>query len=85
MTAAVGRGTITLSADGAKVAGGRIEQTIPTKISINEGLDVGMDIGSPVDYTYDPPFAFTGSIEAVHIDLSPGTIACHPRPSQVET
>lgn len=64
-------GTITLSADGAKVAGGRIEQTIPMKISINEGLDVGMVIGSPVDYTYDPPFAFTGSIEAVHIDLSP--------------
>ncbi|MEZ4495326.1 MAG: arylsulfatase [Thermomicrobiales bacterium] len=64
-------GTVTLSENGATIAEGHLERTIPAKISLIEGLDIGMDIGSPVDFTYDLPFAFTGSIEAVHIDLSP--------------
>jgi arylsulfatase len=28
-----------------------------------------MDVGSPVDFTYDLPFAFTGKIEQVHFKL----------------
>jgi arylsulfatase len=38
-------------------------------ISIVEGLDIGMDAGSPVDFTYQPPFAFTGNIDKVVYDL----------------
>ena len=30
-----------------------------------KGLDIGMDVGSPVDFTYELPFAFTGKIEKV--------------------
>lgn len=40
-------------------------------MSICEGLDIGMDVGSPVDFTYKPPFTFTGKIERVTIDLKP--------------
>ena len=62
-------GMVTLSANGSKVAEGRMEKTVPNKFSICEGLDIGMDVGSPVDFTYNPPFAFTGKIEKVKIDL----------------
>jgi hypothetical protein len=41
----------------------------PPSLSICEGLDVGTDIGSPVDFTYTPPFAFTGKIQKVTLDL----------------
>jgi hypothetical protein len=35
-----------------------------------EGLDIGMDVGSPVDSTYSPPFKFIGTIEKVTINLA---------------
>jgi arylsulfatase A-like enzyme len=64
-------GTVTLTANGETVAEGRLERTVPIQFSIGEGLDVGMDGGSPVDFTYDLPFAFTGRIEKVTIELKP--------------
>jgi arylsulfatase len=63
--------TVTMSVNGARAAEGRLERTIPLQISIGEGLDVGMDVGSPVDVTYKPPFAFTGKIEKVTVELKP--------------
>jgi arylsulfatase len=62
-------GTVTMTANGSKVAEGRLEKTIPNKMSICEGLDIGMDVGSPVDFTYNPPFKFTGNIEKVTYEL----------------
>jgi arylsulfatase A-like enzyme len=62
-------GAITMTGNGSKIAEGRLEKTVPNKFSICEGLDIGMDVGSPVDFTYTPPFAFTGKIEKVTIDL----------------
>jgi arylsulfatase len=32
-------------------------------------MDVGMDVGSAVDFTYKLPFAFTGKIEKVTYEL----------------
>jgi hypothetical protein len=61
--------TVTMSVNGAKAAEGRLERTIPLQISLGEGMDVGMDAGSPVDFTYKLPFAFTGKIEKVTIEL----------------
>ena len=62
-------GKITMSADGKTIAEGRLERTVPIQFSLGEGLDIGMDIGSPIDFTYELPFAFTGKIEKVTIDL----------------
>jgi arylsulfatase len=64
-------GTITMTANGKPVAGGRMERTIPIQISLGEGLDIGMDVGSPIDFTYKLPFAFTGKIQRVTIELKP--------------
>ncbi|HWU54996.1 MAG TPA: hypothetical protein VN175_05800, partial [Rhizomicrobium sp.] len=62
-------GQVTLSANGKKLAEGRLKRTIPIQFSLGEGLDIGMDVGSPIDFTYKLPFAFTGRIEKVKIDL----------------
>ena len=64
-------GTGTLSADGKQIAQGKIERTVPIRYSLDEGLDVGEDTGTPVDLSYDVPFKFTGKISKVTIDLKP--------------
>lgn len=72
-------GAITMSANGEVVAEGRLERTVPMKFSLGEGLDIGMDIGSPVDFTYEMPFAYTGHIDHVTIDLHPEVSAPEPK------
>lgn len=64
-------GMVTLTANGVKVAEGRLERTVPIQFSIGEGLDIGMDCGSAVDFTYQLPFTFTGKIEKVEVALRP--------------
>jgi arylsulfatase len=65
------RGTRTLQADGIQVAQGRIERTIPIRFSLDEGLYVAEDTGTPVTTSYDVPFKFTGKIAKATIDLKP--------------
>ncbi|HEY1801543.1 MAG TPA: arylsulfatase [Terriglobales bacterium] len=62
-------GRITMTANGKKIAGGRLERTIPVQFSLGEGVDIGQDIGSPIDFTYQLPFEFTGKIGQVTIEL----------------
>jgi arylsulfatase A-like enzyme len=68
-------GKVTMAANGVQIAGGRLERTIPIQFSLGEGVDIGMDIGSPIDFTYSLPFAFTGKIEQVTVEL-------HPEPAE---
>jgi len=66
----LGKGaTVTITVNGAKVAEGQLPRTIPLQMSIGEGMDIGEDVGSTVDFTYKPPFRFTSKIEKVTIDL----------------
>jgi arylsulfatase len=62
-------GKITMTANGSKVAEGRLERSVPIQFGLGEGIDVGMDGGSPIDFTYKMPFAFTGTIEKVTVEL----------------
>jgi hypothetical protein len=62
-------GNISLSANGTKIAEGRLERTVPVQFGLGEGLDVGMDTGSAVDFTYALPFAFPGKVEKVTVEL----------------
>src|SRR5262245_48318448 len=41
---------VTMTVNGTKVAEGQIPKTIPLQISLGEGLDIGMDVGSAVDF-----------------------------------
>jgi hypothetical protein len=36
---------------------------------MTDGLDIGVDIGSPVSPDYEPPFRFTGQLQSVALDL----------------
>lgn len=62
-------GTATISVDGKEVAKGRIDKTIPIRVSLDEGTDVGEDAGTPVNLSYDVPFKFTGELKKVVIEL----------------
>jgi hypothetical protein len=43
-----------------------------------------MDIGSPVDFTYELPFAFTGKIDHVTIDLKSAPVVEAAKPAEKE-
>lgn len=65
-------GTGTIFVDGKKVAEGRVELTQAMVFSADEGADVGEDGETPVaDYGIPAPYAFTGEIGKVVIDVKP--------------
>ncbi|WP_315385864.1 arylsulfatase [uncultured Stenotrophomonas sp.] len=64
-------GALALSINGTQVAEGRLERTVPIQFSIGEGLDIGLDTGSAVDWTYTLPFAFNGRIAQVVVEVFP--------------
>ena len=63
-------GTAKLLVDGKQVAEGRIERTIPFRISADETLDIGEDTGTPVSEDYHVPFRFTGDLKKLAIQLT---------------
>ena len=56
--------------DGKLVGQGDLPVTIPLDIGITEGLTCGRDDGSTVTTDYHAPFAFTGRLEKVVVDVS---------------
>ncbi len=75
-------GTITVRAGGKTVAEGRLERTVPIQFTLGEGLDIGMDTGSAIDFTYQMPFAFTGRIEKVTVEVKPAKAQAAPAKAQ---
>jgi len=63
-----------LLVDGKQVAEGRIERSIPFRISADETLDIGEDTGTPVSEDYQVPFKFTGKLKKVAIQLTDATL-----------
>jgi len=63
-------GTARLLVDGEEVATGTIPQTVPVRFGVGSGsLRVGDDAGISVTERYEAPFAFTGALEKVVIDV----------------
>jgi hypothetical protein len=58
-------------ANGKKIGEGRVDKTTPFKYSLFEGQDIGEDTGSPIDFSYAPPFKFTGKLGKVTVELKP--------------
>lgn len=66
----LGKGGIaTISLNGNEIAKGRIDETVPTRFSMTEGLEVGRDAGMPVIKSYSVPFKFSGEIKRVVVNL----------------
>jgi arylsulfatase len=51
------------------VVDGKLPRTSPIQISLGEGMAIGEDVGSAVDFTYKLPFKFTGRIEKMTYGL----------------
>jgi hypothetical protein len=62
--------TVRLYAGDKRIGEGRVERTVPVVFSSFDGVDVGLDRGSPVDFTYKPPFKFSGKLDRVTVDLN---------------
>ncbi|TAI62685.1 arylsulfatase [Bradyrhizobium sp. Leo170] len=62
-------GAIVLSVDGKAVAEGRVERTLPMRVSLDETFDVGEDAGTPVSEDYQVPFKFTGTLNKVVVTI----------------
>ncbi len=63
-------GTGKLFINDQQVASGRIEKTVPYRLALDETFDVGRDTGTPVVETYQVPFAFTGNLQKVTLNLN---------------
>jgi arylsulfatase len=59
-----------LYVDGKLAGQGDLPVTIPLDIGITDGLTCGRDDGSTVTADYPSPFAFTGTLEKVVVDVS---------------
>ena len=62
-------GTAQLFVGDQKVAEGRFSRFGAFTSSITETFDLGKDSGSPVSAAYEAPFAFTGKVDKVTLDL----------------
>lgn len=62
-------GTVSFHIGSEAAGSGRVAKTVPVKFSNCETFDVGLDTGSPVDDGYRCPFAFTGELHRVVIDI----------------
>jgi arylsulfatase len=65
-------GTGRILVNGEKVAEGRIDRTQCCIIALDETADVGRSNGTPASGAYEIPFAFTGTIDRVVVDLQDG-------------
>ncbi len=60
---------VTLYANDQQVGTGRIEKSIPNRVTLDETFDIGFDTGTPVVEGYAMPFRFTGKLSSVTIQL----------------
>jgi arylsulfatase A-like enzyme len=68
-------GTGVLKVDGKEVAIKKIPHTIPFLLTIDETFDVGLDTRTSVDdEDYQVPFAFTGKIAKLTVELKPSAL-----------
>lgn len=65
---APGRGQLYI--DGKLVGQAELPVTVPLLISLGEGLTCGHDAASPVTSRYEVPFAFSGKLNRVTVDVS---------------
>lgn len=67
----IGKGAaVKITVDNNPVAEGRVERSIPIRVSVDETLDIGEDTGTPVSEDYKVPFKFNGNLKRVLIGLA---------------
>src|SRR5512139_526078 len=64
-------GTGVLTVDGKVLSTQKMEHTIPFLMALDETLDIGLDLRTPVEESYTLPFKFTGTIDKVTYKIGP--------------
>jgi len=77
-------GTGVFSVDGKEIAKKTLEHTIPLMMAIDETFDVGVDTRTPVDFGYDVPFRFTGTIDKLTYKLGPEQLTAEEKKAAVQ-
>jgi arylsulfatase A-like enzyme len=67
-------GEVVLGINSKEVGRARMKNSVAGRFGIDT-FGIGSDTGSPVSNTYKPPFAFTGKIERVDIELGPRNLS----------
>ena len=60
--------------DGKEVDRKKIEHTIPLLMSL-DSLDIGTVTRTPVDFAFESPFTFTGTIDKLTYNLGPSQLS----------
>jgi len=63
-------GRAQLYIDGTLVGDMDLPKTIPLAMGLGGGVTAGADPGAPVTMAYEPPFAFTGTLYSVTVDVT---------------
>ena len=63
------KGAAALFINDRKVGEGAIPKTVPLTFGLSEGMTTGRDPSTPVTETYQSPFAFTGKLKKVVLEL----------------
>jgi arylsulfatase A-like enzyme len=66
-------GQVTLRLGKQTIGQGRFDKQVAGYFTANETFDIGCDTCSPVSDLYESPFAFTGQINKVMVDISEAT------------
>jgi arylsulfatase len=53
-------------------------------MSIDETFDIGLDTRTPVDFSYDVPFRFTGTIDKLNYRLGPEQMSAEDKQKAAE-
>jgi hypothetical protein len=61
-----------------------IPHTIPLLMSIHETFDIGIDTRTPVDFTYDVPFRFTGTVDKLNYKFGPEQMTAEEKRAAAE-
>src|SRR5208282_1112772 len=72
-------GTGVLTVDGKEVDRKTIAHTIPLIMTADETFDIGLDTRTPVDFSYDVPFKFTGTIDKLNYKLGPEQLSAEDK------
>lgn len=60
---------VKLYANDQQIGAGRVEKSIPNRVTLDETLDIGEDTGTPLSDDYDIPFRFNGQLKNLKIEL----------------
>jgi len=67
-------GEVVIGINGKEVGRARLKNSVAGRFGIDT-FGIGSDTGSPVSKTYKPPFAFTGKIDRVDVELGPRNLS----------